>query len=279
MKKRIIRKSLALILIAVVFATGAVAVTTDFGSAATSSTSKKITKKVTNKVVKTKKASKKTYKKVQKINKIYGTKTVKNTSTQKVTQKKTVKKVIVTKATKKSRKKAIKTTKTTTTLTTTTKKVYTSIDSATAASLKASVTPALAAAFDKLGFEIKLNTGAGYAGMFSTTKHRIELQSVNKGVFRHEMGHFLDALKNKASRTSQFQAIYAAEKNAYSGTNKSYVTGTAQEYFAESYRNYLENGAKLKAERPRTYAYIKSMAVSISDTDISRTYNQYSWSW
>jgi hypothetical protein len=93
------------------------------------------------------------------------------------------------------------------------------------------------------------------------------------------MGHFLDVLKNMPSRSTEFAGIYSREKSLYTGTNATYITKNAQEYFAQSYRNYLESASKLKAERPETYAFVVSQVTSISSSDISRTYNQYSWSW
>jgi hypothetical protein len=145
--------------------------------------------------------------------------------------------------------------------------------------LKNSVTPALASAFDQLQFKIVINPNSTYLGYFSTSKHSIELRSVSISTFRHEMGHFLDVLKNMPSRSTTFAGIYAKEKSLYSGSNAAYITSNAQEYFAQSYRNYLENASLLKAERPETYAFVVSQITSISSTDITRTYNQYSWSW
>jgi len=105
------------------------------------------------------------------------------------------------------------------------------------------------------------------------------MRSISVTTFRHEMGHFLDVLKNMPSRSSTFAGIYSREKSKYTGTNATYITKNAQEYFAQSYRNYLESASKLKAERPETYAFIVTQVKSISSTDISRTYNAYSWSW
>ena len=279
MLKRIARVT-ALILILADFTSGALAVTADFGYGATGKTSKKVTKKISKKVIKTKKAAKKTYKKTKKTTIKYGTKTIKNTSTQKIIQKKTINKKVVTTAKKKQKKKIVKTIKTTTTYTTTTAKTAAATaDTTTVSQLKKTVTPALANAFDRLGFTIKIEPDARYAGIFSTSKRYIGLQAVSTGVFRHEMGHFLSTLKNKAAKTRAFQAIYQEEKSKYTGSNRSYVTSTSDEYFAESYRNYLENGAKLQAERPKTYSYINEQAAGITEEDITRTYNQYSWAW
>lgn len=145
--------------------------------------------------------------------------------------------------------------------------------------LKNSVTPTLVSAFDQLAFSIVINPNATHLGYFSTSNHSIEMRSVSVTTFRHEMGHFLDVLKNMPSRSTDFAGIYAREKGLYTGTNAAYITSNAQEYFAQSYRNYLENAAQLQAERPETYAFVVAQVTSISSADITRTYSQYSWSW
>jgi len=176
------------------------------------------------------------------------------------------------------------TTKPTTTTTTTTKPTTTTTTTTTSSTsgistLKNSVSPALISAFDQLKFKIIVNSSSTYLGYFSTSKHSIEMRSISVSTFRHEMGHFLDVLKNMPSRSSTFAGIYSREKSKYTGTNATYITKNAQEYFAQSYRNYLESASKLKAERPETYEFIVAQVKSISSTDITRTYNMYSWSW
>jgi hypothetical protein len=145
--------------------------------------------------------------------------------------------------------------------------------------LKNSASPALISAFDQLEFVIVVNPNSSYLGYFSTSKHSIEMRSISVSTFRHEIGHFLDVLKNMPSRSAEFAGIYSREKGLYTGTNAAYITSNAQEYFAQSYRNYLESASQLQAERPETYAFIVAQVTSISSADISRTYNQYSWSW
>jgi hypothetical protein len=145
--------------------------------------------------------------------------------------------------------------------------------------LRSSVSTSLMDAFEKLGFEIHVDSKCAYVGCFSASKHTLEMRSASVGTFRHEMGHFLDTLKNMPSKSSAFASIYKNEKANYIGANVGYVTKNAQEYFAQSYRNYLENQSKLKADRPLTYTFIQKQIASISKEDITRMYNQYSWSW
>ncbi len=193
--------------------------------------------------------------------------TVKKNTKSSDTQKNTVAKTAT-----KSTTKSVATTKTTST-----KSKKTS--SSGISSLRSSVNRSLMNAFDELEFVIKVNPKATYLGYFSTSKHSLEMREVSIGTFRHEMGHFLDVLKNMPSKTSEFASIYKKEKGDYSGTNAAYITKNAQEYFAQSYRNYLENGSKLKSERPQTYTFIQKQVSNITSTDIKRTYNMYSWSW
>ena len=212
---------------------------------------------------------------------------VKAVSTSKTTVKKTTTKATATttpKATTTTTTKATTTTTTKATTTTTTAPTTTTTSTATSSTsgvstLKNSVTGALINAFDQLEFKIVVNPNATYLGYFSTSKHSLEMRSISVSTFRHEMGHFLDVLKNMPSRSSEFAGIYAREKGKYTGTNATYITKNAQEYFAQSYRNYLENATKLKTERPETYAFVKAQISSITSTDINRTYNMYSWSW
>jgi hypothetical protein len=82
-----------------------------------------------------------------------------------------------------------------------------------------------------------------------------------------------------AGQSSEFKKIYSSEKSKYKGNNKSYVTSTSEEYFAESYRDYKINSSKLQKERPKTYKYIKNNINSISAADITKYKKQWSWAW
>lgn len=147
------------------------------------------------------------------------------------------------------------------------------------ATLRSSVGKSLINAFDQLEFTITINPRATCLGCFSPAKHRVEMQSANVGTFRHEMGHFLDVLKNNPSKSQEFTSIFNREKEAYDGPNSYYITKNPQEYFAQAYRNYLESPGNLKAKRPLTYDYISKQAGSVSAADISGTYRRYSCFW
>ena len=56
------------------------------------------------------------------------------------------------------------------------------------------------------------------------------------------------------------------------------TTGTASEYFAESYKDYKEHPSALRSKRPRTYQFVKSTIDGITDSDVQNikdTYGEY----
>lgn len=134
-------------------------------------------------------------------------------------------------------------------------------------------------AFVDLGFGFKINSSLGTTGVFSVENHNIQLKRGQSSYLLHELGHFVAALKGRADKTSEFANIYNAEKSAYVGNNKAYVTQDAGEYFAESFRDYTENAAALKSQRPKTYSYINGLVSSISDKDVKTFYTAYGWYW
>lgn len=306
MKK--ISRIVSVLMIAVMMMTCVGAVTTANVSAATTSqqstkVATKTTTKTTNKTVKMKKKAKKSKVQTKKQTKTK-TKTT-NSSSKKVVVKTTTQTITKTTFKKKSKIKKIKTTvkttvKTTTTIkdTTTAASENTSVNNTAAATenkestvtenskvsasiedIRKAVPSDLLNAFDELGFTITINSSVSYQGVFSTKRHLIELRSASSGVLLHEMGHFLAILKNNVDKTDEWKAIYADEKSSYTGSNKAYVTSTCSEYFAESYRDYVEKPSTLKKERPNTYAYVKEAAKNITQDDIDRTYRMYGWAW
>ena len=134
-------------------------------------------------------------------------------------------------------------------------------------------------AFNTLGFEFNVDPELATTGVFSVQNHNIQLKRGQSSYLLHELGHFVATLKGRADKKSEFASIYNAEKGAYVGNNKSYVTQTASEYFAESFCDYTENASALKSQRPQTYNYINDLVNSISDKDIKNFYNAYGWYW
>lgn len=233
----------------------------------------KVSTKATNNSVKMKSKAK-----VSKVTTVTTTKktskVISKTAEKKVTENKTVKKVVKTTLTKKSNIKKIKTTVTTTIKTSTT-----TYKQETVNSIKKKVPANVMNAFNELGFTININSKLPNAGNFSTSKHCIQLKTANSSHLLHEMGHFLSCLKDNAAKSDEFVYIYKSEKDKYKGSNKEYIISTNDEYFAESYRDYVENPSKLKKERPKTYTYINKTAAVITPEDISRTKQKYSWAW
>lgn len=113
-------------------------------------------------------------------------------------------------------------------------------------------------------------------------QHNIQLKTGRSSYLYHELGHFLSLLKGKGDyidKSNDFISIFNAEKSAYRGNNKAYVTQDTGEYFAESFCDYTENPSVLKQQRPKTYNYINNMVNSISDNDITAFRNTYEWIW
>lgn len=126
-------------------------------------------------------------------------------------------------------------------------------------------------AFKALGFNVTVTGGVPYAGVFSPSRRIIDLNAnaANQASLLHEIGHFVSFLKIGAADTAEFIDIYNAERGAYTGGNAGYVTSTQGEYFAESFRDFVENPAGLQASRPRTYEYVARIANSINANDVA----------
>ena len=279
------KRIVSLVLVFVLMLAGTAAVGTQTAAAAdkTQGTTKvvtKVTTKTTNKSVKMKKAAKQN-KVTTKITTKKSSKVLCDTNEKKITENKTVKTTVKTTYKKKSKIKKIKTTVKTTIKTTTT--VYTKEEKLKDEEIiqngRDKVTPSVLSAFDELGFDIKVNKDLESSGTFSTEKHDIELKTVTCGVLLHEMGHFLECLKHHAAETDEFAEIYTSEKDKYTGSNKKYVTSTKYEYFAESYRDYVETPAELMKERPDTFTYIDSLVKSVSHEDVDYMNATYGMTW
>ena len=177
-----------------------------------------------------------------------------------------------------SNKRTIKTVIKTTVKTTTVQLTQSGSKGTTVKTLGAKADKKILNAFDTLKFKLVINKNASYTGVFSVQNHKIEIQSAKDYVLLHELGHFANFLAGDKVSTSEWNNIYKAEKSKYTGYNKAYVTKTASEYFAESYRDYRENPTALKSKRPRTYQFVKETIDGISDSDVQEikdTYGEY----
>ena len=184
--------------------------------------------------------------------------------------------IVKTTLTKGSKIKVIKTTVVTKATTTTTTK-YRGVISVEKLAPKAH--SSVKNAFNQLGFKIYVDPYLkNYSGVFSVSNHRITVKNTDTAVY-HELGHFVSFVAGKYCDTDEFKTIYNSEKNNYVGNNKTYVTSTASEYFAESYRDYVFSNKSLKAKRPKTYAAISKALDKITPERVKQVRNSYSMFW
>lgn len=134
-------------------------------------------------------------------------------------------------------------------------------------------------AFVDLGFKVKYDKHHNYAGTFSVAKHAIIMKTDNKMHLLHEMGHFVSEINNASGTSKEFTSIYKSEKIKYHGSQKAYITGTSEEYFAQSFAEYTVSPKALGKSRPKTYKYIKANIESIDQKAVQDMYDAYSWAW
>ncbi|MCC8137246.1 MAG: hypothetical protein LIO76_04145 [Clostridiales bacterium] len=255
--------------------------------------STKTTKKTTN--VKLSSKSKKTYSSKGKTTTKTTTKTATtqtSTASSVTTTKTTTKTAVQTQVTKKYTRNSKVCKQTTTTKTTVTKTVTTSTaktaasttasttsssstgSSVTTAQALATVDSRVATAWNTLGFSFKVNASASYSGYFNATNRTITLKTLDETIY-HELGHFVAFVAGNVDTSSAFKAVYNAEKSKYTKYNASYVTQTASEYFAESFKEYTLDPATLKSSRPQTYAAIVSALDKITTSQINKIKTVY----
>lgn len=133
-------------------------------------------------------------------------------------------------------------------------------------------------AYTTLGFTVTIDPSVSYSGYFNARNQSIILRKEGDTIY-HEMGHFLAFVAGNVDRKSDFAAIYNEEKGKYTGTNKSYVTQNASEYFAESFRDYTLNASALQKSRPKTYQAIVSAIGNVTAQQISKLKLAYGPIW
>lgn len=133
-------------------------------------------------------------------------------------------------------------------------------------------------AFEKLGFHLKFDCTVSYAGYFEARTKSITL-SDNDDTIYHELGHFLAFISGNTDKNETFKTIYESEKNLFTGVRKAYATQNASEYFAESYRDYVLEPARLKKERPKTYKAIQTALGKVTDAQIEKIKKAYAVIW
>lgn len=261
-------------------------------------TSTKTTTKRTKLKKKSKKTSKKTTRKTKKSS------SVKVTGTQKIATATTTLTTATTSLKKNSKVKTVKTV-VKTTVTTTTTNIASSANNATSgttASKPAATTTAattaskstvairsiapkahsnVLSAYEKLNFTVTVDSTVSYSGKFDARSQSIIVRKNSDEAIYHELGHFVAFMAGNADRTSEFQKIYASEKSKFSATrgNGDYVTSSAEEYFAESYQDYVENPTGLQSARPQTYAYIVNAVSKVTDAKVSQLKQLYASIW
>lgn len=113
-----------------------------------------------------------------------------------------------------------------------------------------------------------ISEGEYVAGYTDTASNTVVLSDEYAAyAINHEIGHFVDMIMNNSiSQTSEFAAIYAAEKDLFDGGDNSYAKTDAYEYFAEAFREYVECAGYLSATAPQTFAYIDELMASYGGT-------------
>ena len=134
-------------------------------------------------------------------------------------------------------------------------------------------------AFQKLGFQVVIQSDVPYSGLFAADKATITLKEADAGVAYHELGHFLAFIAGNVDRSSAFQQIFQNEKSKYTAYDKGYVLQNSEEYFAQSFRDYTENPAALKASRPQTYAAIQQALSRVTDAQVANVLRIYGARW
>ena len=128
--------------------------------------------------------------------------------------------------------------------------------------------PALWNAFERLGFQLSFDSKLDCNGIFRPGKQSIILKYPGPTIY-HELGHFLAFLAVSADYSDEWNRIYKEEKRYVTCSNRDYVAKDAQEYFAESYSDFVLNKLSLQKSRPKTAAYIQQCLDEIrSNTDI-----------
>ncbi len=112
---------------------------------------------------------------------------------------------------------------------------------------------------------LQLPEGYGLSGCTKFSAKTIALSNISDFSYtsvNHEVGHFVDGVlttrngEAAASLRADFQTIYQSEKSCISDP---YYSGNATEYFAESFKMYVENPTALQQSAPLTYAYISNI--------------------
>lgn len=126
-------------------------------------------------------------------------------------------------------------------------------------------------AYTSLGFTLKVDSTVSYSGKFDPTSRTITMRKENDDAIYHEFGHFLAFIGGINTKAGGNGAkAFEAEKGKYTGANKTYVLQSADEYVAESYRDYCTNKSALQASRPQTFALIETALKNVTDAQVAK---------
>ena len=174
----------------------------------------------------------------------------------------------------------VKTTVTKTTVTNTAEPVTTPVTNGTVAVTQ--IAPAadkrVLNAFQKLGFQVIIQSGVPYSGLCDAETRTITLKQADETVY-HELGHFLAFVAGNIDTSAAFQQIFQNEKSKYTAYDKGYVLQNSAEYFAQSFWDYTKNPAALKASRPQTYAAIQQALSRVTDAQVANLLRVYRAVW
>lgn len=133
-------------------------------------------------------------------------------------------------------------------------------------------------AYTRMGFTVTVDPNAAYAGHFDARSRSITIQEADETIY-HELGHFLAFIAGNVDQSSAFASVYNSEKAKFTGYNKAYATQNASEYFAESVKDYMLNGAALSSQRPNTYKAIQSALNTVTTARADAILKAYSSIW
>ena len=136
-------------------------------------------------------------------------------------------------------------------------------------------------AFEILNFKATYDPSSSLAGRFAAAEQSITIKSYSVDTLYHEIGHFVAFVSGNKDRSPEWNGIYNSERSKYvnTGRNTSYVTGSAIEYFAESYRDLVVKPNELQKERPQTYEYLCNAVAVITEARAQQIKEAYAVIW
>ena len=106
------------------------------------------------------------------------------------------------------------------------------------------------------------DAGWNYSGVtFPNYQGYVRIWSSLKGgsnILVHEIAHAYDYAVGRPSRSDEFKILYESEASKLFPEGGLYAS-SAEEYYAESFRMYLNERSKVKSKAPQTAAYFKNV--------------------